>query len=189
MFRLFTTHQHWTTRFLAEPTGLGVADIYGTEWLHPIREGRPQSQIGKKGNSNHRWIVGGKLGFVLNQIGLVTYRECAANLHDPHFQPLVARWNGRMIVLTDTRFYAHAGDAPNMKLCQRSTWPGRMLIETVLPILTRVCHFKYMAPGAWEYFRAHLAFTMAAFNLPIQWHGLNPDEQGFVHLSIALFSL
>jgi len=34
-----------------------------------------------------------------------------------------------------------------------------------------------------------LAFTMAAFNILVQWHGLKPDDLGFVHLSIAEFSL
>ena len=190
LFRRLKTHQDWTGRFLADPTVLGVADTYGIELLHPIREGRTPSQIGKKGKSNHRWIVGGKLGFVLNKLGLVTNWDCAtANVHDSHFQPLVARWNGQMIVLTDTGFHAHAGDPPNMKICQRGTWNVRMVIETVLSMLTRVCHFKHMAHRVWEYFAAHLAFAMAAFNLLVQWHGLTPDERGFVHLSIAQFSL
>jgi hypothetical protein len=38
-------------------------------------------------------------------------------------------------------------------------------------------------------FRARLAFTMSAFNILAQWHGLQPDENGFVRLSIAEFSL
>jgi hypothetical protein len=66
LFRLFSTHQDWTDRFLAEPSLLGVADTYGIELLHPMREGRSPKQMGKKGKSNHRWIVGGKLAFVLN---------------------------------------------------------------------------------------------------------------------------
>jgi hypothetical protein len=37
------------------------------ELIHPMREGRSLAQIGKKGQSNHRWIVGGKLCFILNQ--------------------------------------------------------------------------------------------------------------------------
>src|SRR5437879_6374992 len=61
LFRLFTTHQDWTTAFLAAPTVLGVIDTYGVELIHPIREGRSPQQIGRKGVSNHRWIVGGKL--------------------------------------------------------------------------------------------------------------------------------
>lgn len=82
LFRLFATHQAWTDRFLAEPTVLGVADSYGIELLYPMREGRSDRQIGKKGKSNHRWIVGGKLGFVVNQFGLVTGWDCAtANVY------------------------------------------------------------------------------------------------------------
>jgi len=34
-----------------------------------------------------------------------------------------------------------------------------------------------------------LAFTMAAFNVLVQWHGFKPDANGFVHLSIAEFGL
>jgi len=41
----------------------------------------------------------------------------------------------------------------------------------------------------WAYFAARLAFTMAAFNIVAQWHGLEFDDDGFVHLSIAEFSL
>ena len=47
--RLFKTHTAWTARFLAAPTVLGVADTYGIELIHPMREGRSPAQIGKKG--------------------------------------------------------------------------------------------------------------------------------------------
>jgi len=190
LFRLFTTHQHWTDRFLAAPTVLGVADTYGIELLHPWREGRSPQQLGKKGLSNHRWISGGKLGFVLNQWGLVAAWDGAtANVHDSTFQPLVTRFQEQMIVLTDTTFHAQQGDPPNMKVCPRGTWNVRMVVETVLSMLTSVCHFKHMAHRVWAYFRARLAFAMAAFNLLVQWHGLKPDEDGLIRLSIAEFSL
>ena len=52
--RLFKTHTAWTTRFLAAPTVLGVADTSGMELIHPMREGRSPAQGGKKGLSNHR---------------------------------------------------------------------------------------------------------------------------------------
>src|SRR5712691_5052762 len=71
LFRLFRTHQDWTQAFLATPTVLGVIDTYGIELIHPMREGRSPQQIGRKGLSNHRWIVGGKLCLLLNQYGLV----------------------------------------------------------------------------------------------------------------------
>ncbi len=71
LFRLFKTHQDWTQVFLAAPTVRGVMDTSGIELIHPMREGRSPQQIGRKGLSNHRWIVGGKLCLLVNQYGLV----------------------------------------------------------------------------------------------------------------------
>jgi hypothetical protein len=189
LFRLFKTHTVWTARFLAAPTVLGVADSYGIELVHPMREGRSPHQIGKKGQSNHRWIVGGKLGFVLNQWGLICAWDCAtANVYDAHFHPLIAQFDHRMIVLTDTGFHAKTGDPANMKICARGTWNVRMLVETVLSMLTTVFHCKKMYHRVWVYFRAHLAWVMAAFNILAQWT-LEVDDYGMVHMSIAEFSL
>ena len=39
------------------------------------------------------------------------------------------------------------------------------------------------------YFHARLAFTIAAFNVLVHWHGLRPNASGFAPLSIAEFSL
>jgi hypothetical protein len=69
LFRLFATHRHWADYFLAEPTVLRVADSYGIELVHPMREGRSPHQIGCKGKSNQRWIVGAKLAYIVNQWG------------------------------------------------------------------------------------------------------------------------
>src|SRR5437870_11444042 len=76
LFRLLKTHQAWTQVFLAAPTVLGVIDTYGIERIQPMREGRSPQQIGRKGLSNHRWIVGGKLCLLLNQYGLVVAWAC-----------------------------------------------------------------------------------------------------------------
>jgi hypothetical protein len=184
------THQDWTRVFLAAPTVLGVIDTYGIELIHPIREGRSPQQIGRKGLSNHRWIVGGKLCLLLNQYGLVVGWDCAAaNVADNAFQWLIRQVDGRMIVLSDTAFHAAEGDPANLKLCPRGEWEDRMLVETVLSMLTVVCHFKKVMHRVWEYFHARLAFTMAAFNVLVQWHGLLPNASGFVPLSMAEFSL
>lgn len=189
LFRLFKTHAAWTARFLVAPTVLGVADSYGIELVHPMREGRSPHQVGKKGKSNHRWMVGGKLCFVLNQWGLVCAWDCAtANGHDSYFQPLIAQFTDTMIVLTDTGFHAKTGDPPNMKVCQRGTWNVRMLVETILSMLTTVFHGKKVSHRVWEYFRARVAWMLAAFNLLAQW-GLEVDDHDFIHLSIAEFSL
>src|SRR5712691_1983360 len=66
LFRLFRTHHAWTQAFLAAPTVLGVIDTYGMALIHPIREGRSPQQIGRKGLSNQRWIVGGQWCLLFN---------------------------------------------------------------------------------------------------------------------------
>src|SRR5438094_1734306 len=175
LFRLLKTHQDWTRAFLAAPTVLGVIDTYGIELIHPMREGRSPQQMGRKGLSNHRWIVG--------------WACDTANVADNTFQWLIRQCEEQMIVLSDTGFHAAAGDPSNLKLCPRGEWEDRMLVETVLSMLTLVCHVKKVMHRGWAYFQARLAFTMAAFNILVQWHGLQPNAAGFVPLSIAEFSL
>src|SRR3989440_2240086 len=121
LFRLFKTHHDWTQVFLAAPTVVGVIDTYGIELIHPMREGRSPQQIGRKGLSNHRWIVGGKLCLLLNQYGLVVGWDCAtANVADNTFQWLIRQVDGRMIVLSDTAFHAAEGGS-----CQPHTVSAR----------------------------------------------------------------
>src|SRR6266487_1475888 len=190
LFRLFTTHHDWTQAFLAAPTVLGVIDTSGIELIHPMREGRSPQQIGRTGLSNHRWIVGGKLCLLLNQYGLVVAWACdTANVAENTFQWLIRQFEERMIVLSDTGFHAAEGDPSNLKLCQRGEWEDRMLVETVLSMLTLVCHFKKVTHRVWASFQARLAFTMAAFNVLVQWHGFQPYASGFVPLSMAELGL
>jgi hypothetical protein len=107
LFRLLKTHQDWTPVFLAAPTVLGVIDTYGIELIHPMREGRSPQQIGRKGLSNHRWIVGGKLCLLLNQYGLVVAWACdTAKVADNTFQWLMRQFEERMIVLSGRCFKA-----------------------------------------------------------------------------------
>jgi len=93
-----------------------------------------------------------------------------------------------MIVLTDTGFHAKSGDPATMQVCPRGTWNTRMLVETVLSRLTTVFHSKKVGHRVWVYFRARVAWTMAAFNLLARW-GLEIDDEDMVRLSIAQFSL
>ena len=190
LFRLFATHQDWANRFLAEPSLLSVIDSYGIELIHPIREGRSEQQMGKKGLSNKRWIVGGKLCCLLNHLGQVVGWDCnTANVHDTSFHPLIKRFEDRTVVFSDFGFHATTGDPANLKVCEPSHHNERMIVETVLSMLTTICHFKKVMHRSWTYFQARLAFTMAVFNLLVSWDGLKPDPTGFVHLSIASFSL
>ncbi|MBI3973993.1 MAG: hypothetical protein HY332_22165 [Chloroflexi bacterium] len=87
------------------------------------------------------------------------------------------------VVLADANFHRAAGDPPNLKVYPRGEWNQRMLVETVLSMLTLVCHFKNVMHRVWDDFCARLAYTMAAFNLLVQWDGLQPDEEGFIPLS------
>src|SRR6478752_3042659 len=117
LLRLFVTHKRWTHHFMADPTIMGVADTYGIELIHPYRAGRAlvREQIGKKGFCNHRWIVGAKLGMVLNKWGLVCEWDCnTANVHDSAFHPMVAAFEDIMVVLTDHGFFSTGGNPTNM---------------------------------------------------------------------------
>ena len=191
LFRLFNSHRHYVDHFLAEPSLIGVIDSYGIELLHPIREGRSTQQLGKKGKSNKRWIVGGKLCYLLNHLGLIVDWACdTANVYDGSaFQHLVDAVADQMLIFSDTGFEKKDWFPANLCPCKRSEWNVRMLVETVLSMLTYVCDFKRSRHKVWNYFETKVGFTMALFNILVQWHGFQPDDNGFVPLSIAEFSL
>ena len=191
LFRLFNTHRHWTQRFMADPSLIGLIDTYGIELLHPRREGRSECQIGKKGLSNRRWIVGGKLCFVLNYLGLIVDWDVdTANVYDGSaFQEIAERNAARMALFSDEGFVKKDWHPENLKICQRGEWNTRMIVETVLSMLTLVCHFKKVMHRVWAYFQSRLAYTLAMFNLLVQWDGIQADENGCVHFSLASFSL
>lgn len=190
LFRLFDTHHTWADTFLAEPTLLGVADSYGIELRHPWREDRADRQIGGKMLSNHRWIIGAKLVYVVNQWGLVVAWDYASGeVPDNAFHNVISDFQDEMVILTDMGFHARAGDPPNMKPCKRGTWNGRMVVETVLSMLTTVVRLKKLTHRTWRSVRARLAYTLALFNVLVQWDGIPIDDDGNIHLSIAEFSL
>ena len=106
LFRLFNSHRKWINRFMANPSLIGVVDTYGIELIHPRREGRSPKQIGRKGLSNKRWIVGGKLCLLLNHLGLIVNWDCdTANVYDGSaFQHVVDAVEGEMVVFADDSF-------------------------------------------------------------------------------------
>ncbi len=169
--RLLLAHQTWCNAFLAEPTFFTVIDSYGIELIHPIREKRTPRQIGKKGKSNWRWIVGMKLCWLLNERGqVVRWAWDTANVHDQVFLPLVAALEGESIVLADTGFNDADGIPTNLKLCARGTWNERMVVETALSLVTMVCHLKKVFHRTRPYFQTRLAYVVALFNAVL---GLN----------------
>jgi Transposase DDE domain len=191
LFRLFNSHQHWTANFMADPSLLGLVDSYGIELIHPRREGRSEAQIGKKGSSNKRWIVGVKLCYVLNHLGLIVDWDVdTANVYDGSaFQDLVERNQEAMALFSDTGFEKKDWHPENLKICRRGEWNSRMSVETVLSMLTLVNHFKKVMHRKWAYLKSRLAFTMAMFNILAEWQGIPMDPSGNVHFSIAPFSI
>lgn len=190
LFRAFAAHQDWTEYFLADPTTLGVIDSYGIELVHPWREHRSDGQLGTKGLSNHRWIIGAKLVYLVNQLGqIVAWDYAAAHVADNAFHGLISEFADEMLILGDTGFHATAGDPPNLKVCKRGTWNVRMVVEQVLSLLTTVCHMKKGRHRTWRGVQTRLAFTMALFNILIAWDGLQVERDGTIHLSMAQFSL
>lgn len=64
-----------------------------------------------------------------------------------------------------------------------------MVVETVLSMLMTVCRLKKVSHRTWPTLHARLEFTLALFNLLVQWDGFPVDADGIVQLSIAQFSL
>jgi hypothetical protein len=190
-FRALKQQRKYLKRFMAKPSLIGLIDSFGIELIHPRREGRSEKQIGRKGLSNRRWIVGGKLCVLLDHRGLVVSWDCdTANVYDGSaFQGLVDEVADEMLVFGDPHFVKKDWHPTNFKACKRGEWNSRMLIETFLSMLTTVCHLKQLTHRVWQYFEMRLDYTMVMFNILVQWHGLQPDADGYVRLSIADFSL
>ncbi len=172
LFRLLERFATLTRSFLAQPTLFGVCDCFGIELIHPIREGRSPDQIGGKGKSNHRWIVGAKCFVMCNGLGqIVEIIAGSARLHDTIFHCVIENVEDEMIVLGDSGFHAKEGDPKNLKICKRGTWNERMIIETINSLFTTVLKMKKLTNRTWSSLRARLGYIAAAFNLCTAWTG------------------
>jgi hypothetical protein len=194
LLRLFAAHQDWAERFLAEPTLLGICDSFGIELIHPRREGRSEAQIGRKGKSNGRWIVGVKWCPLINSRGqIVDWDADSANVHDTTFHRMLKDYENKSGVYVDGGFHKshkRGGDPLNLKVCKRGENNLRMLVETLFSQMTGTFCLKKIGQRSWAYVEARLAFAAAAYNLLISWGGqLSTDETGCVRLGIAEFSL
>jgi hypothetical protein len=190
LFRRLVTHWEETTVLLAEPTLLGVIDTYGFETIHPYRDGRTAEQIGRKGFSNHRWIVGGKLVFVLDRVGrVVGWSVMPGNVSDNTFLFAVHAFEQEMLIFGDSGFHSTTDKPPNLRICKRGVWNDRMLVETVLSMLTTVMHTKKLLERTWPHVVARLAYLFGVFNILLEWDGLRANASGFIPISVADFSL
>jgi hypothetical protein len=109
-------------------------------------------------------------------------------VHDgSNFQEIVDEFAEEMVIFADMGFAKKDWHPDNWRLCKRGN--VRMVVETALSMLTYICDFKHSRHKVWDYLESKLAFTMALFNILVQWHGFQPGGNGFVPLSIAEFSL
>jgi hypothetical protein len=175
LFRLLKAHQALADLFLAEPSLLNLSDSLGIELVHPRREGRTANQVGRKGLSNGRWIVGVKFCPLLNGRGhIVEWDAESANVHDSDFvagdRPIgLYKEVGK---LTDKGFHRskkRGGDSPNLLLCERGQCNVRMIIETVFSNWVRVWAMKKMNERTWRGMEAKLSYACAAWNVVTDW--------------------
>ncbi len=191
LLRALRAHQAQTRAFLADPTFFTVIDTYGIELVHPWRYGRSPRQVGKEGYSNHRWIVGLKLCWLINARGeVVAWEWNTANTADQRFAAVAAPFQELTSTLAD-RGFAAVDRPANLKLCARGEWNERRLIETVLSLVHRVCRLKYLWHRARPYLEMHLAYVAALFNALLALaEQLDPTPAGeYRWPHIAQFSL
>ena len=190
LLRALKVHREWTDHLLAEASVMTVIDTYPIELLFPIREGRSQQQIGKKGRDKGRWSIGVKLCWLLNKYGQVVGWDWAGmNTHDQHFHPVAEAVSDTSIVFGDEGFRKADGIPDNMKLCKKGMWNERMFVETALSMVTIVCDLKRMRHRVEDYVATRLACVSAMFNVLLElYHDLHPDAHP-MKMSIAEFSL
>ena len=163
--RLLRDHAEDVLPFLAEVTFFTVVDTYGIELIHPRREGRSKRQIGKKGKSNGRWIVGIKLAWLINDAGeVVDWTWTTANESDNVFRALASGYDGETIALADQGFREKDAPPSNIKLCERGTWNERFTIETNLSWVTELFHAKKLYHRVKSHLEARLWYLAALIN-------------------------
>ena len=94
---------------------------------------------------------------------MVRWSPRAFNTADQRFAQAAAPYVDVTITLADESFDDR--DRPsNINVCRRGQWSERMLMETVLSLVHRVCHVKYLWHRTWSYLQMHLAYVAGVFN-------------------------
>jgi hypothetical protein len=188
--RQLRDQQVHSDQLLAQPSVLNVVDSYPIELIFPIREGRSQQQVGKKGKDKGRWSIGVKLCWILNTFGQICgWAWATMNCPDNVFLDEVGDLEEKAVVLADWGFRCGQGIPSNLKLCQKGTWNDRMAVETSFSMVTVVCQAKKIFHRTETYIEARLAYLVAMFNVCLRlFHRLHPQESPY-KMSIAEFSL
>jgi hypothetical protein len=180
--RLLAHYYPLTTKFLVEPEAESIIDSYGVELIHPVREGRSQAQIGQKGKSNRRWIVGVKLCWLVTPKGqVIDWGWDSAEIHDQNFRDIGLGWREETTILSDNGFRQSGRSDPQWVICQRGERNDRMIVERVFSVLTVVNHLKKLFHRTEQHLHARFGYVAAMFNCLIEM------AQG--KLALAQFSL
>jgi len=168
LFRLLRKYQSWMHRFLDKPGLLHVCDSLGIELIFPRRQGRSKKQVGAKGISNGRWIVGVKFCPMINLKGRVFDWDVeAGNIYDGDFQRMLREYPHEA-KLVDSGFHRskkRGGDCDNLVICERGQRNYRMIIETVFSGMCEVFGMKKIRERIWSGIESHLSMACAAWNL------------------------
>jgi hypothetical protein len=182
LLRLLAHYEFLTDQFLAEPGNQSVIDSYGIELIHPAREGRSNQQVGKKGKSNYRWIVGLKLCWLITMEGkVIDWGWESANSHDQQFRDIITLWNELTTILSDYGFRKAGEELKNLQFCGHGERNERMVVERVFSMITVVNHFKKIFHRKAKYIQARMGYLAAMFNCLVDMAGGK--------LAIAQFSL
>lgn len=125
--------------FFAKPSVICIADSYGIELRHPIREfDEPKTErIGEKGKSNGRWIHGMKLMLMINnEEKIVNFAIETANRHDQCFNKKLSEYEDEAIILVDMGFRDKNGVPSCLEICEKGIWNDRMCIERLFSKIT-----------------------------------------------------
>jgi hypothetical protein len=167
--RLLCDYAQLCEDFLAEPSFFTIIDTFGIELIHPRREGRSKRQLGKKGLSNGRWIVGIKLAWLINDAGcVVDWSWDTAEAPDNCFRDVAEARDGQTIALSDHGFRERGAKQRNLKDCDHGTWSERYTIETNLSWLTELFHSKKLYHRVKSHLVARLWYMAALMNCLLQ---------------------
>ncbi len=169
LLRLLAEYDYLTDSFLVAPQEESVIDSYGVELIHSIRQGRSPAQIGEKGISNHRWIVGVNRCWLITPQGqIIDWAWATANTYDQHFREVGEAWTDQTQVLSDLGFRKRGHEPLNWRFCQHGERNDRMVVERVFSLVTVVNHLKKIFHRVEKYLTARFGYAAAMFNCLIE---------------------
>jgi hypothetical protein len=182
LFRAIDTWGDVVEEWLGEASTFLVLDTFGIELIHPRREGRSPLQVGKKGLSNGRWIVGVKVAWLINQRGeVVSWAWDTADAPDNAFRELGLAYDEQAIVLCDNGFRMRGEDHHNLKICARGTWNERFTVETDFSWLSELLHAKKLYHRVEHHITRRLTYLAALMNILLT---LTPKERSLAEFVI-----